>query len=103
MESSILFEVEKLCEKLLLDVNHPIDLNFRLNLSVVNVLWFILVGQRLDLDDQRLLGVVHAIDRVLKSAEVSSLLAVLWPQLFKLVHPRFKAAKETFEDARFEE
>ena len=34
------------------------------------------------------------------SAQVSSLLALIFPTLFKWFHPRFKRAKEAFEKAR---
>ena len=38
--------------------------------------------------------------RVLRSAKVSSLLAVLSPSLFKLFSPRFKSGLDTFNRAR---
>ncbi len=97
-----------------------LDLALTTNISVVNALWVILAGYRLDLDNERLRHIVMTIDksykhncfyfkiwdlhvvmlRLLKDAKVSSLAAILFPRLFKLIHPRFQQAKDTFEGAR---
>ncbi len=50
--------------------NKPVNLSFKTNLSVVNALWMILVGERLSLEDSRLLKIVESIENVLKSAQV---------------------------------
>ena len=69
-------------------------------LSVVNALWMLLVGERFELGDKKLAEIVRALDDVLMSAEVSSLMALLFPTAFKWLHPRFKRAKAAFEHAR---
>ena len=57
METHILEEVDKLCDKLDSDGHHgsrAIDLSQRMNISIVNALWVLLVGEKLELDDKRL-------------------------------------------------
>lgn len=102
MEAAIAQEVGQLNQRLLKDVEtgKPVDLSFKTNLSVINALWMILVGERLDLDDKRLLHIVKAIEAVLKSAQVASLVAILFPTIFKMFHPRFERARVAFEDAK---
>ena len=41
-----------------------------------------------------------AIENVLRDAKVSGLLAVLFPTLFKYLHPRFERGRRTFESCR---
>lgn len=100
MESVILFEVGQLGDLLMEQVNEPIDLGFKTNLSVVNALWMILVGERLSLDDQRLIKIVQSIENVLKAAQVASLLALLMPGVFKMISPRFEGARVMFEECK---
>ena len=57
METHILEEVEKLCDQLDIDGdqgNKAIDLTQRMNISIVNALWVLLVGEKLELNDKRL-------------------------------------------------
>ena len=96
----MLFECRQLCELLLEDINRPIDLYFKTNLSVVNALWMILTGERLSLDDKRLLKIIQAVENVLKSAQVASLVALLFPTLFKYFSPRYERARVMFEDCK---
>ena len=96
----MLFECRQLCELLLEDINRPIDLYFKTNLSVVNALWMILTGERLSLDDERLLKIIQAVENVLKSAQVASLVALLFPTLFKYFSPRYERARVMFEDCK---
>ena len=103
LEDAILVEVNKLCLKLASDSENgskAIDLKQRMNISIVNALWLLLTGQQFDLGDQKLLDLVDALDNVLRSAKVNSLLSVLFPDLFRLFHPRYKRAEATFEKAR---
>ena len=81
-------------------IGRPICLTYKANVSIVNALWVLLVGEKLDLHDDKLADIVKAIDNVLMSAQVSSLLALLFPTLFKWFHPRFKRAQMAFEKAR---
>ncbi len=58
--------MDKLCDKLDREVcgrEEGSDLKLTMNLSIVNALWGILVGEKLDLDDERLVSVVGAVDR----------------------------------------
>ena len=49
-----------------------------MNISIINALWAIMVGERLDLDDPNLAKVVQSIDELLHgSSPVSPLAAVL--------------------------
>ena len=82
------------------DINKPIDLYFKTNLSVVNALWMILTGERLSLTDERLLKILKSVENVLKSAQVASLVALLFPNLFKRFSSRFERARKMFEDCK---
>eukprot|EP00094_Tigriopus_californicus_P010881 TCALIF_10496-PA protein Name:"Similar to Cyp2j6 Cytochrome P450 2J6 (Mus musculus)" AED:0.07 eAED:0.07 QI:0/0.78/0.7/0.9/1/1/20/349/2332 len=100
MESMILEEVQKLCKSLQEEAGKPLDLSFKMNISIINALWLILVGERLELDDERLLKIVRTMDKLLRETQVSGLFSVLFPTLYKMVHPRFKFARDTFESMR---
>ena len=93
-------ECSQLCELLREDINKPIDLYFKTNLSVVNALWMILTGERLSLTDERLLKILKSVENVLKSAQVASLVALLFPNLFKRFSSRFERARKMFEDCK---
>ena len=82
------------------EINKPIDLYFKTNLSVVNALWMILTGERLSLTDERLLKILKSVENVLKSAQVASLVALLFPNLFKRFSSRFERARKMFEDCK---
>ena len=82
------------------DIHKPIDLYFKTNLSVVNALWMILTGERLSLTDERLLKILKSVENVLKSAQVASLVALLFPNLFKRFSSRFERARKMFEDCK---
>lgn len=86
MESAILGETRELCAELERGV--AMDLCFKTNLSIVNALWMIIAGQRFNLNDQGLLRLVQSVEKVMKSAQVASLLAILFPNIFKWTHPR---------------
>ena len=48
----------------------------------------IIAGERFDLNDQGLLNLVRSVEKVMKSAQVASLLAILFPTVFKWLYPR---------------
>ena len=100
MESQIQEEVAKLCSELAKEVDTTMDLNWRFNISSVNALWVILAGEKLDLKDERLHKIVSSIEKVVRNSQVSSLAAILFPTLFKILSPRYARARETFEVAR---
>ena len=60
MEEFILVEAKKLAEMLRKEQN-PTFLNHNLQISVVNTLWSIVVGEKLELDDPKLEGIVRHI------------------------------------------
>lgn len=77
-----------------------------LNISILNALWGILVGEKLDLDDQRTLGFLAKFDKFLREngTPISPIVAILprpematWPVLDQIFG--FKFAKLTFDDA----
>nr|AIL94126.1 cytochrome P450 CYP3034A1 [Tigriopus japonicus] len=100
MEAMILEEVQKLRKCLQKETGKPLDLSFKMNISIINALWLILVGERLELDDERLLKIVRTMDKLLRETQVSGLFSVLFPNVYKMIHPRFKFAQETFESMR---
>ena len=57
-----------------------------MNVSIINALWAIMVGERLDLEDPNLIKVVKSVDRLLHEASpVSPVVAVLpFPAMVKL-------------------
>jgi len=54
MEGLISAEVEKICRFYEGTAGRPISLNQTINVSIVNALWTILVGDSFQLDDPRL-------------------------------------------------
>ena len=66
MEDSLQLEVEKLTNFLLTKVDKPFDLNRTTNISIVNALWGILVGERLELTDPKLHRILAAFDSLLR-------------------------------------
>ncbi len=89
MEDLFIEEVSKLCQKLSKNEGQPIDLSGSMNISIINALWSIIVGERLDLDDPNLLRVVDSINKTIKASPVSPLVAVL-------PHPSLVIKKELF-------
>lgn len=92
MEDSLLLEVKKLQDYLITKVDQPIDLNRTTNISIVNALWGILVGERLELTDPKLHQLLTAFDNLIRGNAGSSTIAnllphksmALWPGLKKL-------------------
>lgn len=61
-------EANKLCSMLETEVGHTevnefgeklVDLSLRMNISIVNALWVLLVGEKLDLKDEKLARIVQ--------------------------------------------
>ena len=79
MEDSINIEVEKLVN--LLKKEHqgkPVSLNSVMNLSIVNALWVLLVGETLPLNDPKLLKIVAAVDQFIRQRSMKN---SLWARL----------------------
>ena len=49
--------------------NEPVDLNRTMNISILNALWSILVGEKLDLDDPKLAKVFEMFDYLLRNVD----------------------------------
>ena len=82
MEDTLLDEVEKLCSEYKKLVAHPVCLDNTLNLSIVNALWAILVGEKLPLNDPKVIGIVASLNKVIRESRGGSRLAAFLP------HPR---------------
>ena len=104
MEDSIQVEVQKLSHYLETKTSEPFDLNRITNVSIVNALWFILVGERLELTDPKLLELMSGIDNILRGGGGSSSIAnllphpsmALWPGIKKLTG--FDKTIKVFQD-----
>ena len=116
---NLLDEVDKLCREYLKLVGKPACLDNTLNLSIVNALWAILVGEKLPLNDPKIIEIVANLNKVIRESRGGSRLAAFLPHpkmilLFKkslgidlfvettkkltsMVENQIKAHKETFE------
>jgi cytochrome P450 len=90
MEEALQDEVQKLVEHLKPNVGKSMSLNRVANISILNALWYILVGERLDLGNTKLDKLVQAFDDLLKLSEGPTSITVsllphssmaLWPGL----------------------
>ena len=90
MEDSIQVEVQKLSLYLETKTQEPFDLNRITNISIVNALWFILVGERLELTDPKLLKLMSGIDSMLRGNGGGSFIATLLPHPSMALWPGIK-------------
>ena len=90
MEDSIQVEVQKLSLYLETKTQEPFDLNRITNISIVNALWFILVGERLELTDPKLLKLMSGIDNMLRGNGGGSIIATLLPHPSMALWPGIK-------------
>ena len=102
MEDSMQVEVQKLCSFLEAKTTEPIDLNRITNVSILNALWFILVGERLEITDPKLLELMSGIDAE-AGAEQTMIINLLphpamalWPGLKQLTG--FDIIQKGFQD-----
>ena len=104
MEESLIEEAQKLIKFLKTKADKPIDLNRTMNISIVNALWGILVGERLELTDPKLLHILKAFDDLLRGNNGNSSLARLLPFKSMALWPGFKhwtgfeSGRKVFED-----
>ena len=82
------------------DLNKPIDLHLKTNLTILNSLWTILTGKRFSLTDERLSNILKSLESVLKDAKMASLVALLLPNLFKMFSTRFQRGRVIFEELK---
>ena len=68
MEDAMLDEVEKLSAELHKDIGMPKSLGNKLNLSILNALWAILVGENLPLNDPKLLQIVESVNEFIRTS-----------------------------------
>ena len=69
MEDSLNEEVQKLLDNLRPKANKAISLRNTFNISIVNALWSIVIGEKLDLNDPKLMKTVELFDAFNRSAE----------------------------------
>nr|AKH03509.1 cytochrome P450 3075A3 [Paracyclopina nana] len=95
MEEAIGEEVQKLMVKLKASEGKPIGLNRTFNISILNALWNILAGEKLELDDPKLLSLLKCLDDLVKTIEgpaglLSSMLPfesmAYWPIIKQIIH-----------------
>ena len=79
MEDTIMDEVDKLCDEVKKFVGQPFNLQRRVNVSVLNALWSLLVGEKFQLDDPKLLEIVDVMDEMLRNTGASGALATMLP------------------------
>ena len=79
-------------------------MNLKLNLSIVNALWFLLTGERFSLDDPKLKAIVSKIDAMLRLesglSAFSQLMQVISPKLTKKFNKGFEAFNEIANDIK---
>ena len=86
-EELIQEEMAKLCAVLSKNANQPMDLGQLFNVSILNNLWEILVGERFDLDDPRLYEAVEKVTRLVSGGTPVSPIAGLLPHRSMLKWP----------------
>ena len=82
MEDTLLDEIEKLCNEYAKNVGKPTCLDNTLNVSILNALWAILVGEKLPLNDPKILKIVSAFNTAIKESKGFSKF------IFLLPHPK---------------
>nr|QTW43683.1 CYP3075/3034-out [Eurytemora affinis] len=89
MEEMIQHEALKLCTHLHKTSGQPTQLDSYLNISIVNALWKILVGEELDVENPRHLETINIINKLVRSSGgVNHPLAQIFPPLIKMF-PKF--------------
>ena len=91
MEDALNEEVQKLIDFLKPSTKKPMTLNHTINVSILNALWFMLVGEKWELSDPKPRKIIELIDEFIRTSEgpttaISSLCP--WPDLLLL--PGFK-------------
>ena len=99
LETIVSQEVESLCDAIEDRLARPVDIGRILSVSVASVLWHFIAGERLDLEDERLLTMVERLDN-LSSGSNKAVLLKLWPSL-RHIAPELSGwneAKKTVSD-----
>ena len=79
MEDTLLDEVDKLCKEYKKVAGEPVCLDNTLNLSIVNALWAILVGEKLPLNDPKINEIVASLNKVIRESRGASRIAAFLP------------------------
>ena len=79
MEDAMLDEIDKLCVELQNYVGKSKYLGNTLNLSIVNALWAILVGEHLPLNDPLLLNIVEQVNSFIRTSSGLNRIATMVP------------------------
>ncbi|TRY72131.1 hypothetical protein TCAL_13034 [Tigriopus californicus] len=93
MEGLILEEVQRCINFLKEDLGKEVCLNMKLNIPILNALWHIISGEKLDYDDKYLLDIVHKVDVMMTTIDVSSVIN-LFPWL-KYIFPQATGYSKT--------
>jgi cytochrome P450 family 2 subfamily AA/AD len=84
------------------DVGKPMNLNLKMNLPIVNALWYILVGEHFELEDPKLAAIVTQFDKALRLESRPSLLdkfmILTSAKLTKIFNKDFKTFMKLFSD-----
>ena len=103
MEDLLLEEANKLCRLLSTKENMDLDLTTMLNLSIVNAVWFIISGEKMELEDPRLNELATLINDFGIKVDLSSPLTLMLPHPSMAKFPILRSImnldliKETFE------
>ena len=101
MEDAINEEVEKLVEVLKKKEGQAVGLNLQMNISIVNALWVVLVGEKLELDDPKLLNIVKTLDDFIRQdASPNFVLAQIGPWAVKWFSSHYRMAKSWFSQVK---
>ena len=94
MEDLINNEVEKLVDVLKEKEGEPIGLNLQMNISIVNALWTILVGEQLSLKDEKLHQIVQTLDDFIRFDDSPNhLLIQMGPFIAQTFSQHYKMAR----------
>lgn len=90
MEDTLLDEVDKLCDELKKSGGKAVDIGLKMNISILNALWAMLTGEKLPLNDPKLLLIVESFNAFLRSTNPTSALASMFPTPQMIRWPIFK-------------
>ena len=79
MEDALLLEVQKLTSHLSQMVDKPTDLNRTMNISILNALWGIMVGETLSLTDEKSLDLMKGIEPIIRGEAGNMAAAAMLP------------------------
>jgi len=90
MEEMIQNEASKLCRSIEKELDRPTQLDSKLNISILNALWTILVGEELDMENPEDLKVVNALNDFVRTGGFGGhILLQAFPFILKLFPANF--------------